>query len=124
MPQVKVRSASLFVGGKKVGQISDIDYTYDTGDEAQFGDPGYIGHSDGAPTTKLSAKGLIPLAGMDVDVLGMMQRKETFDVALGVIAGKIHQIPMRGKTAKVTGSQKNGTLEGNFDFEGGDFNAS
>jgi len=120
MASVKIRSASMFVGGKKIGQIEGIDYEYSTGDEAQFGDPGYLGHSDGAGTTKLSASGIMPVAGQDVDFLARMQAKEDFDIALGIVNGKIHNVTMRGESAKVTGSQKAGTLHGSFAFAGGE----
>lgn len=120
MANPKVRSCSLFLGSKKVGQIEGVKYSYNAGDEPQFGDPGLITYSDGASTSQVTATGFVPIAGMDVDVMTQMQQKADFDVSLALINGKIHQITMRCLKAEFTGSQKTGTLTGEFEFGGGE----
>lgn len=118
MAQPKIRSASLFLGGRKMGTIEGIKYTYNSGDEPQFGDPGGVGFSDGAATTNLTATGIVPVAGMSVDIVTAMQNKSDFEVSLALINGKIHQITMRATKAEFTGSQKSGTLMGDFEWSG------
>ena len=120
MAYAKIRSASLFVNGTKAGYVEGIEYEYTTGDEAQFGDPGYVGHTDGAGTTKIKADGIIPLAGIGIDLYSYMLNRQYVNLALGVVNGKIHSVDMRLVQASVTGSQKAGTLKGSFSFEGGE----
>ncbi len=120
MANARIRSASIFLNQKKMGTIEGIKYTYSTGDEDQFGDPGYIGASDGAATSSISCNGIVPLPGMEMDIMAAMQNKADFDIALGVVNGKIHQVTMRGKKCEFTGSQKAGTLMGDFEFSGGE----
>jgi hypothetical protein len=120
MAYSRIRSASIFWNGTKIGYIEGIDYNYTTGDEAQFGDPGYVGHTDGAGTTKIKADGIIPIPGIGIDVYGVMLRRETVGISLGLVNGKIHSIDMRCVSMGAQGSQKAGTLKGTIDLEGGE----
>lgn len=120
MAQARFRSASVFLNGRKWGQIEGVKYDYTTGDEAQFGDPGYLGHSDGAGTTQITCNGIIPVTGQDVDVYSAMQQRLNFELDLAPVNGKIHHITVRCTKANATGSQKAGTLMGEFDFAGGE----
>lgn len=114
----RFRSASIYAFGKKVGQFESFDYEEVSGDEPQFGDPGGLGYSDGAMTTKLSASGVVPVLGMDFDFEANLRAKAYIDIALAGINGKIHQITMRVLSAKWKGSQKAGTLMGDFEMGG------
>lgn len=120
MAQARIRSASVFLQGKKWGQIEGIKYEYTTGDEAQFGDPGYIGHSDGAGTTTIDCTGIIPVTGQDIDIYSAMQQRLYLEMDLAPVNGKIHHVTVRPVKAGVTGSQKAGTLMGDFSFAGGE----
>ncbi len=60
MANVRVRHASFYLGGKKIGTMHTNSYTLSSGDEAQFGDEGYLGHSDGASTTSCDVEVIVP----------------------------------------------------------------
>ncbi len=120
MANVKVRAASVYIGGKKVGTFEGNNYDIASGDEAQFGDPGYLGHSDGAVTTKLSCTGVIPVSGMQVNMIDIMKQKKDVDVTLALVDGKIHQVTMRVVNARGKSSHKNGSQMGDFNLEGGE----
>jgi hypothetical protein len=120
MAQVKVKAASLYINGSKVAEIEGTDYDLQGGDEAQFGDGGYQGHSDGAITTKVSATGIMPVPGMKVDLVDRFLKKKDVSVSLATIQGKIHRITMRITNCNVKSSHRNGTQTGSFSFEGGE----
>ncbi len=120
MAEVKIRAASIYAGGTKIGEASGSTYEINGGDEAQFGDPGYLGHSEGAITSKLSFNAIIPVPGMKVDLVSKMLKKETVNMAMGLVNGKIHRVPMRIVQAQVTSEHRNGTQNGSFSLEGGE----
>jgi hypothetical protein len=118
MASAKVRAASIFVGGRKVGQFVSSKYTISAGDELQYGDPGVIGFSDGAITTTLSATGIVPVAGQDVALENALVNHNDIDVAVALINGKIHQISMRVNKAEYDSDHKTGILTGQFELIG------
>lgn len=121
MANVKIRAASLYINGKKAGEFEGTEYDIKSGDEAQFGDPGYLGHSDGATTTSLKATGIHPVGGMTVpSLIKAMANKQDLDIALSPIDGSIHQVTMRCVGANTKSSHKNGTQMGEYSFEGGE----
>lgn len=120
MAQIKIRAASLYVGGSKIAECEGTTYDLDGGDEAMFGDPGYLGHSEGAITSKLSAKTIVPVKGMKVSLLDALLKKKVVDVALGIVDGKIHRIQMRVTNASIASAHRNGTQTGDFTFQGGE----
>lgn len=122
MADFKTRAPSLYLDGVKMATIEGHKFTYSSGDEIQFGDPGALGFSDGAPVSGMSATGIVPTAGNKVKVMRLMQQKHTFDVGYGVVDGDIVQVPMRATKAEFTGSHKAGTLMGDFEFIGLDPN--
>ena len=120
MADVKIRSASLYIKGKKAGEATGFTYDIDSNDEPQIGDDGYLGHSEGVTTTSLSFNSIVPVKGMQVAVLSALVEKKSVDVALSLIDGKIHQITMRVTKATVKSTRKNGTLDGDFQLGGGE----
>lgn len=120
MANVKVRAASLYVNGSKVAEFEGTDYDLQGGDEAQFGAEGYIGDSEGAITTQVTATGVIPVSGTKVDLIGIFLRKEDVSIGLNAISGKLHKIDMRCRNINVKSSHRNGTMNGTFTFGGGE----
>lgn len=119
MAFVRVRHASLFVGGKKLGTMFNNKYTIQSGDEPQFGDNGLQGYSDGAIQTTLASTSIIPVAGQEVPLTTALVQKQDLDVQLGLVDGHIHQITMRPLKAEFDSDAKAGTQNGNFEFGGG-----
>src|ERR1700724_3442662 len=112
MAEVKIRGASVYVNGKKLGNIENSKYHMKSGDEPQFGDPGFIGYSDGAMTTNLSGTGVIPVKGMGVDLVAVMKAKQSVDIMVSLIDGHIHAITMRTLEAEFDSSHKSGVETG------------
>ena len=119
MANYRIKAASLLVGGKKIGQFETNQYTVNTGDEAQFGDGGYAGHSDGAGTTSISATGFVPVQGMDFDFESAMNAKQYLSIIVEPINGGLRSITMRCVKAEITSNHRNGEQKGTFNFEGG-----
>lgn len=120
MANVKVRAASLYIGGSKVAEVEGTEYDLVGGDEAQFGDPGYLGHSEGAITTKMNCTAVLPVKGTKVDMVDIFLKKKDVSVTLATVAGKFHKITMRCVSCNVKSSHRNGTQMGSFSFEGGE----
>ncbi len=120
MATIKIRAASMYVGGVKIAEFEGTTYDLEGGDEEQFGDPGFLGYTDGAITTKLSATGVHPVAGMKVDLITPFLNKQDIDVGLTLINGRIHQITMRILKCNVKSSHKNGSQAGDYSFGGGE----
>jgi hypothetical protein len=120
MAQARIRPFSLYTVGKKIGQLFQCKYKILAGDEPAFGDPGFLGMTDGATTTQVTATTIQPIAGMDYDLALVILQKQDVDVALGVIAGHIHMVTMRITSAEYDSDQKTGMLTGVFEFFGGE----
>lgn len=121
MSNARIRYAPLYIADQKFAEAHTVDYTMTSGDEAQFGAEGYIGHSDGATTVKFSCTAIVPVVGTNVDVVSLIKNKQYVDVALP-LNGKFHRASCRCVSANYTTDRKTGKLEGKFDFEGGDPN--
>lgn len=120
MAFIKFRAPSLYLDGKKMGTIQTNDTDVEAGDEPQFGDPGLLGYSDGAMQTKISGNGVVPMKGMEVNLIAAMKAKKDFDVAIGIIDGKIIRVQMRCLKAQFKGDHKPGTLAVTCEFGGGE----
>lgn len=120
MANIRVRAASIFINGKKQGTFEGTEYEYNSGDEPQFGDPGFLGHSDGAGTTRVTANGVNPLPGSGALLFQAMLNKQDVDVSLFPIDGGVHTITMRCISGKATSHHKPGTQEANYVLSGGD----
>lgn len=120
MAMIRVRSASVYVNGKKGGTFEENDYEYNSGDEPQFADPGLAGFSDGATTTKLTLGGINPLFGGDSQLLFQaMQNKQDVTVNLFPIDGQTHTITMRVLTGGATSHHKSGAQTSKWTLQGG-----
>lgn|SRR5690554_5572351 len=116
----RIRHFSIYRSGRKVAQASGNSYDVNSNDEAQFADEGYIGHSDGATTTRLSTDMIVPVRRSAMNqLLEDMLAKKYIDIGLGVLGGSVHKVKMRCITCNLTGQAQNGTLTGRFEFEGG-----
>lgn len=119
MAQVRVRHASMYVGGKKIGEMFNNKYSMNSGDEPQYGDDGFEGMSDGAITTNVTCTTITPVTGMSVNLVNALLQKADVDVAIGTLDNHIHQVTMRCTKAEFTSDAKAGTLNGDFEFMGG-----
>lgn len=119
MALVRVKHASLWVGGKKQAECNKNDVDVNSGDEPQIGDDGFMGMSDGATTTTLEFDSIVPVSGMSSQVEQLLLTKADVDMNLGYVNGKLWQITMRCTRLKYSSDAKTGTLSGSFTFMGG-----
>jgi hypothetical protein len=119
MANIRVRSASVYINGKKMGTFEGNDYEYNSGDEQQFGDPGFVGMSDGAITTKLTITGINPLLGSADGLFQAMNNKQDVDVSLFPINGFTHTVTMRPISGKATSHHKSGSQACDYVLVGG-----
>lgn len=63
-----IRSSPVFIDGLKLATVESGSFDITSGDEAQFGTDGYIGHSDGAMTSKVETSHIVPVAGMEAKI--------------------------------------------------------
>jgi hypothetical protein len=120
MAMIRVRSASVYINGKKGGTFEKNDYEFNSGDEPQFGDPGLVGFSDGATTTKLTLDGLNPLLGGDsLALYNAMINKSDVTVSLFPVDGQTHTITMRVISGGATSDHKSGAQNSKWTLSGG-----
>jgi len=115
----RIRHASIYLKGRKIAECHSSNLDVNSGDERMFGDEGYIGHTDGASTNDASFDCVIPVAGMETDVEGALERKEYVDLASGIVNGKIRKVTGRFVKCSYKSDAKTGSLDGSFNFEGG-----
>ncbi len=118
MSRSLIRAAPLYLNGKKIAEVTSGTYDITSGDEAQIGTDGYLGHSDGATTTKFSFDAIIPVKGMAVRVDDLIINKRYFSLGLPV-NGKFQQVDARMVSASYKWDHKTGAFTGTFSAEGG-----
>lgn len=119
MANVTVRAAVIRVASKKIAEAHSGDLSVASGDQAVFGAEGYLGHTQGATTCKLTLKAIIPVAGMSKDLTKLVLTKQRSSVTF--LAGGIeYQIENAvAVNFAISSETQSGVLEGTFDFEGG-----
>jgi hypothetical protein len=118
----RIRHASIYIDGKKFATVTSNTYSIASGDESQIADDGYIGHSDGAETTKLSADTIEVVSGEAEDSKKLkkaLRSKRYLDMSIGLIAGDIEEVRMRCVSCEFVSESAAGKQTGKFEFEGG-----
>jgi hypothetical protein len=119
MADYVIRSCSLFVEGKKIGQMHEVTYHWAGGDEPNFGDNGgIVVYSDGVQQTTVDAKVFEPVTGLDFDLEQAMLTKTNVNVTLGVINGNLHQLRCRILDVQHDGVIRSGMLNGSYKMGG------
>jgi hypothetical protein len=119
MANARIRYSPLYFGGQKFAELHTSGTAINSGDEAQYGAEGYLGHSDGAIMTKISGTAIVPVVGTNVDVLSLLKNKSYVGVGQ-FIGGKWVEVSMRCLSANYDTDRKTGKMEGKFEFEGGE----
>ncbi len=119
MADVIVRAAVVRVASKKIAEAHSAELSVPSGDEATFGAEGYLGHTQGAITCKITMKAIIPVAGMSKDLTELVLNKRRVSVTF-FAGGTEYQIENAAVTQfDISSETKSGMLEGSFTFEGG-----
>lgn len=113
-----IRATPVYLNGKKIAELSDGTYDIASGDEAHVATDGYIGHSDGATMSKISANCVVPVKGMQVTVDDILLNKRYVSVGV-LVNAKFHMIDMRLVNSNYKWDFKTGSFNGAFSFEGG-----
>lgn len=114
-----IRPANVFFKGKKVADVQEGDFEIASGDQAEVGSEGYIGHTDGATMSKLNATMIVPFGGLSINTLTTMLNKQYVRIALAE-DGKIFDIVMRTISIRYTWNHKAGENRCQASWEGGE----
>ncbi len=114
-----IRPPQLYYGGKKVAEITEGDYELASGDQMEVAAEGYLGHTDGATTSKVNATMIAPVKGLSIPVLVDMINKKYVSIRLPE-DGKIHDLDMRCLSIRYSWNHKAGENRCVASFEGGE----
>jgi len=108
----------VYVESRKIAEIESGTYEHMSGDEAQTGSDGYLGHSDGTEMVKLQFSTVTPAKGHAKDLRIIIMQKK--DVQVGIqVDGKFEQFEGRLTSRTYNFDSKTGSCKGQFTFEGG-----
>jgi hypothetical protein len=113
-----VRAFPIFLKNKKLGQAHGTNFTIMPNRTKLFGAEGFLALSRGAVTTGVDVDFIMPVSGIDVDVLAQMILQQDVGVQLP-IGGKMYVIEMGYTNGNVQSSTENGVVNGKFTLEGG-----
>lgn len=121
MADERIRHASVYLEGKKVASAKSGSFSINSGDESQIADEGFFGHADGATTSTLSIDTIEPVRETDSKkIIDALLQKKYIKLAIAVISGGIYEVTMRPKSVSFDWDATAGTLNGKFEFEGGE----
>lgn len=114
----KIKFAPMYIDSRKVGTLENVEFDIASGDEAQIGSDGYFCHSDGATLSTCSATCLVPVSGVDPQLLLKLLGKT--DVKIGLPIDNVTlKLTARPTRVRYTSEPKNGKTQGVFEFGGG-----
>ena len=117
MADYQIRSASVFVGGQKMGTFTDGNLSIKSGDEPNFGDnAGSIVYSDGVIQPTFSADFFEPIQGLGFDLDGALLNKTKLNISVGLINGKVYNADWRPLDSDHTFTIKTGESKGKYNF--------
>ncbi len=114
----RIKHASVWADGAKVGTVETGDYTYAGNDEDHVTDEGWL-PSDGTPTTTLSLNTVTTVDGKGDVLVDAIEQKKNLRMQIALIDGRVHSVVMRCWEAKYNWDAKGGSLKGSFTFHGG-----
>lgn len=120
MSRSRFRAVPLYINGKKVAEVTKGKLSLASGDEMQIGTDGYLGHSDGAMTSKLNPTCIIPVGGMTTTALRDALFNKKYLTAGLPVDGKFMQVDMRVVSGDFDWDWKTGTITGDYSLEGGE----
>lgn len=114
-----LRPAPVYYNGLKVAEIMEGSYDIDSNDQREITSEGYIGHTDGAGTTTMQATLVVPVAGIEANVLVDMIAKK--QITVGIFTdGHYHSISGRFVKMSYTWNWAKGENRVTGHFEGGE----
>lgn len=114
----KIKFAPLYFNQRKIAHLENVEFDVASGDEPQIGSDGYLCDSDGATLTTFSATCIVPVSGVDPQILLKLLNKENVKIGLPV-DGVTLKLDARVRQARYTSESKNGKTQGVFSGGGG-----
>lgn len=84
----RVKHASIFYNGKKVGTMTGCKLRIKNGSGQELADAGAY-NTDGAVTSEISAENIVPITGMGVPMIKDLINQKNAEISLGLIDGAI-----------------------------------
>jgi hypothetical protein len=112
------RNASIYVATRKIAEIESGNYEHMSGDEAQIGTEGYMGHSDGADTVRLTFNTVTPVVGHEATLKDFIISKRTAQIAI-IVDGGAEMWEGRLTQRSYSFDSRTGAVKGAFTWEGG-----
>lgn len=120
MARARIRPLPIYLDGKKAAEITKGKLSLASGDEMQIGTDGYLGHSDGATTSKVTPTVITPVTpGAGKLLRDAMLAKKYITVGIP-IEGDFLQMDMRVVSGDWDWDFKSGTTTGDLSLEGGE----
>jgi hypothetical protein len=119
MATYRVKHASVFANGAKVGTMNTNDIEVNSGDEIQFGDEGFAGWSDGATTTSCDVGEFVPIQGTTFNWAQAVLNKQVLNMSFAVVNAGIWEIDMRATSQGIKSDAKAGTQMSSTKLTGG-----
>lgn len=112
------KAMPIFVNKKKVAEIEEASVKFMTNGEQQVGFEAVLGESTGVVTVEGSFSTVIPVVGMQIDMLGLMLSQAY--VGIGALTGgKTYKLDAKITEAEVKSTSKSGVQKGSFTFRSG-----
>lgn len=115
-----ITRAGIFrLNSRKVADVGNVTFSGESNNKPMFGANGYLGHTDGATTTKFAIKQVLQISGADVDLMGLVINKTRVTLeffAAGILYQVQNAVPMDWS---IDSSTEDGSLIGSFNYEGG-----
>lgn len=115
----RVRPASLFADGQKLGTMQNSTVDVNSNDEMLIIEEGYGGHSDGAITSRVQGTKIVPYGDTRLQLIRTLVEKRYVTMTIVGLDGASYQITGRFLSASYKSDHKSGSLMGDFTFEGG-----
>lgn len=113
-----VQPISLYVDGKKFAEVTSGDYNVSKGNESLIIDGGWAGESDGATTSEITPKIIMPKTGTTVNIFSLLLSNRYIRAALP-IGGQIHEVDVKPYGASISWDHKSGMASGDWKLRGG-----
>src|ERR1700733_2226277 len=91
----RVKHASVFVNGAKVGRARTSSLRLVSGDTEQTGDPGLIGWADGDARTSCQIIEFVPIQGTTFDFPTAIATHQTLSITFALLDGQGWETDMR-----------------------------
>jgi energy-converting hydrogenase Eha subunit C len=108
----------IYLNNKKVAELEEIKCKFMTNSEQQTGTDAVLGESTGIVMMEGSFNTVIPVAGMQIQIVGILLSQAYVDIQLE-IGGVVYKVEGKLIDGEVTSTSKTGVTKGSFNFRGG-----